>query len=163
MGLQWNAISFSYPTNTLESRNENTVKPKNLRMKTSINFGEDLEDLRNEEYIPQGTEDWKKVRDLKEWGARNSSCHLYLGPSRCYILGVWCRNLIYTTFRSFLAEGIAIEWQAKAKIRKVENAFIVTLQMSSTIWLSFEHCAITLLLQDYDLNNINRWMWQKLN
>ena len=49
-----------------------------------------------------------------------------------------------------MAEGIAIEWQAKARIRKIENAFIVTVQMSSTIWLSFGHCAI---LQDYDLNN----------
>ena len=32
-GLQWDAISFSYPTNTLESRNENTVEPKTLGWK----------------------------------------------------------------------------------------------------------------------------------
>ena len=95
-------------------------------------------------------------RELNFCNGYLSLLYFCLGPSRGYRLGVWCRNLFYTTFRSFLAEGIAIEWQAKAKIRKVENAFIVTVQMSSTIWLSFEHCAITLLLQDYDLNNINR-------
>ena len=33
-GLQWDAISFSYPTYTLESRNENTVELLEVLHKT---------------------------------------------------------------------------------------------------------------------------------
>ena len=53
-------------------------KGNSVFSRSSVNFGEDSRRRGDVKSIPQGIEEWKKVRDLEDRGTRNSSCHPYL-------------------------------------------------------------------------------------